>query len=117
MSLSYQRCVNAISAQWTRVDEGLGGLLPADVDAVIRQLESCGDCQNCMDVCPICSVDRPERTRMVIISDRASCAGWFPVRVVVCVSNPAPITSPYQPYLPTFDNSWLKNGNMSLADR
>lgn len=64
-----------------RVDEGLGKLLPADVDSVIRQLEGCGDCQNCMDVCPICSVDRPERNaeghyeRSAISRWLVSCAG------------------------------------------
>ncbi len=64
-----------------RMNEGLGGLLPADVDAVIRQLESCGDCQNCMDVCPICSVDRPERSaeghydRSSVMRWLVSCAG------------------------------------------
>lgn len=64
-----------------RVDEGLGNLLPADVDAVIRQLEGCGDCQNCMDVCPICSVDRPERNaeghyeRSAVSRWLVSCAG------------------------------------------
>ena len=45
-----------------RVNTGLGSSLPADVDAVIRQLENCGDCQKCLDVCPICSVDRPARS-------------------------------------------------------
>lgn len=64
-----------------RVNEGLGGLLPEDVDAVIHQLESCGDCQNCMDVCPICSVDRPERfsdghyDRSGVMRWLVSCAG------------------------------------------
>jgi formate dehydrogenase subunit beta len=64
-----------------RVNEGLGSLLPADVDAVIHQLESCGDCQNCMDVCPICSVDRPERDadshydRKDVMRWLVSCAG------------------------------------------
>ena len=64
-----------------RVNEGLGSLLPVDVDAVIRQLESCGDCQNCMDVCPICSVDRPNRSaeghydRTGIMRWLVSCAG------------------------------------------
>ncbi|OGN95302.1 MAG: hypothetical protein A2Z71_00255 [Chloroflexi bacterium RBG_13_50_21] len=64
-----------------RVDEGLGALLPADVDAVIHQLESCGDCQNCMDVCPICSVDRPDRNadghyeRSAVGRWLISCAG------------------------------------------
>jgi len=64
-----------------RVNEGLGSLLPVDVDAVIRQLESCGDCQNCMDVCPICSVDRPDRNadghydRSGVMRWLVSCAG------------------------------------------
>jgi formate dehydrogenase subunit beta len=64
-----------------RVNEGLGNLLPDNVDAVIRQLESCGDCQNCMDVCPICSVDRPERKadghyeRSSVMRWLVSCAG------------------------------------------
>jgi formate dehydrogenase subunit beta len=56
-------------------------MLPADVDAVIRQLESCGECQACMDVCPICSVDRPYRNadghydRDDVIRWLISCAG------------------------------------------
>jgi formate dehydrogenase subunit beta len=64
-----------------RVNEGLGSLLPVDVDAVIHQLESCGDCQNCMDVCPICSVDRPNRSsdghydRSGVMRWLVSCAG------------------------------------------
>jgi formate dehydrogenase subunit beta len=59
-----------------RLNEGLGSLLPVDVDSVIRQLESCGDCQTCMDVCPICSVDRPERSS-VGHYDRSSVMRWL----------------------------------------
>ena len=64
-----------------RINEGLGGLLPADLDAVVSQLESCGDCQDCMQVCPICSVDRPMRSsdghydRSDIMRWLVSCAG------------------------------------------
>jgi formate dehydrogenase subunit beta len=64
-----------------RVNEGMGSLLPDDVDAVIHQLESCGECQNCMDVCPICSVDRPDRNtdghfdRSSVMRWLVSCAG------------------------------------------
>jgi formate dehydrogenase subunit beta len=64
-----------------RVNESLGSLLPADVDAVIRQLESCGNCQACMEVCPICSVDRPYRDagghydREGVMRWLVSCAG------------------------------------------
>jgi formate dehydrogenase (coenzyme F420) beta subunit len=64
-----------------RVNEDLGNLLPADVDAVIRQLDGCGECQTCMDVCPICSVDRPYRNadgrydRTSVMRWLVSCAG------------------------------------------
>lgn len=64
-----------------RIKEGLGGILPADVDAIINQLESCSDCQDCMEVCPICSVDRPARSsdghydRSDVMRWLISCAG------------------------------------------
>jgi formate dehydrogenase subunit beta len=64
-----------------RVNEDLGSLLPADVDALIHQLEGCSDCQHCMDVCPICSVDRPRRDedghydRSGVMRWLVSCAG------------------------------------------
>ena len=59
-----------------RLNEGLGGLLPVDVDAVIHLLESCGDCEKCLDVCPICSVDRPERQNDGHY-DRAGVKKWL----------------------------------------
>ncbi len=64
-----------------RLNDSLGGLLPADVDALIHRLEACGDCQACMDACPICSVDRPERdaqghyARPAVMRWLVSCAG------------------------------------------
>jgi formate dehydrogenase subunit beta len=64
-----------------RLNAGLGSLLPADVDAMINQLENCGDCQACMQVCPICSVDRPRRDadghydRSGVMRWLVSCAG------------------------------------------
>ncbi len=36
-------------------------VLPADVNAVAKQLENCGPCQTCINVCPICSINRPRR--------------------------------------------------------
>jgi formate dehydrogenase subunit beta len=81
----HERIVSKMSERHTRtmerVNEGLGSLLPADVDAVIRQLESCGECQACLDVCPICSVDRPYRDadghydRAGVLHWLVSCAG------------------------------------------
>jgi formate dehydrogenase (coenzyme F420) beta subunit len=64
-----------------RINQGLGELLPENVDTVINQLESCGDCQKCMDVCPICSLDRPTRysdghyDRSDVVRWLVSCAG------------------------------------------
>ena len=64
-----------------RVGQHLGELLPQDVDAVIAKLESCGDCQVCMNVCPICAVDFPRRDadnhyqRESIVRWLVSCAG------------------------------------------
>ncbi len=59
-----------------RINQGLGSLLPSDVDALIRQLETCGDCQSCMQVCPICSVDSPHRDANGHY-DRASVMRWL----------------------------------------
>lgn len=44
-----------------RVARSLGESLPKDVDALVEQFQSCGDCQSCMEVCPICAVDFPQR--------------------------------------------------------
>jgi formate dehydrogenase subunit beta len=81
----HERIVSKMSERHARtmerVNQGLGSLLPADVDAVIRQLESCGECQSCLDVCPICSVDRPYRdadghyNRIGVMHWLVSCAG------------------------------------------
>jgi formate dehydrogenase subunit beta len=83
--LQHERLLSKMSERhqrtMERVNEGLGELLPAGVDALIRQLESCGDCQNCMNVCPICSVDRPVRSsdghydRSDVMRWLVSCAG------------------------------------------
>jgi len=64
-----------------RVTQGLGELLPQNVDALVDQFESCGDCRLCMDVCPICSVEFPKRgsdnryLEKDVIRWLVSCAG------------------------------------------
>ena len=83
--LMHDRMISRMAARhqrtMDRLDDTLGELLPADVDAVIRQLESCGACQSCMEACPICSVDQPTRAsdgrydRMSITRWLVSCAG------------------------------------------
>ena len=46
---------------YDRVLSGLADILPTNLDALIEQLETCTNCQECLDVCPICVVDRPHR--------------------------------------------------------
>ncbi len=83
--LQHERIVSRMAERHARlierINESLGSLLPADVDALIRQLEACGDCQACMECCPICSVVKPQRgvdghyARAGVIRWLASCAG------------------------------------------
>ncbi len=58
-----------------RVIGGLMEVLPADVDALLGQFEKCGDCQACMDACPICAASYPRR--MEGRYDREDVAGWL----------------------------------------
>jgi formate dehydrogenase subunit beta len=44
-----------------RVMKTLGDLLPRDSEQLVRQFESCGDCQRCMAACPICTAEFPRR--------------------------------------------------------
>jgi formate dehydrogenase subunit beta len=64
-----------------RVLKSLEENLPADLQDLLVQFESCGDCQACMNVCPICSVDEPRRNtdgslvREDVVNWLLSCAG------------------------------------------
>jgi len=64
-----------------RVLKGLDENLPADLQGLLLQFESCGECQACMNVCPICTVDHPrkdESGRLVredVVNWLLSCAG------------------------------------------
>lgn len=44
-----------------RLADNLDSILPRDVDALVKQFESCGDCRECFDNCPLCSTDYPSR--------------------------------------------------------
>lgn len=39
--------------------KNMASALPADLDSLLAQIESCPDGQVCLDACPICSVSRP----------------------------------------------------------
>jgi len=64
-----------------RVLESLETNLPANVQELLLQFESCEDCQACMNVCPICSVDEPRKdasgrlVREDVVNWLLSCAG------------------------------------------
>jgi CO dehydrogenase/acetyl-CoA synthase alpha subunit len=64
-----------------RLSVNLGELLPKNINDIITQFESCGPCQECMDACPICSVDFPQKDanqryqREDIMRWLISCAG------------------------------------------
>jgi len=64
-----------------RVLQSLDTNLPADLQELLQQFESCDDCQACMNVCPICSVDEPRKdangrlVREDVVNWLLSCAG------------------------------------------
>jgi formate dehydrogenase subunit beta len=64
-----------------RLADNLESILPRDVDALVEQFESCGDCRDCFDVCPMCSADYPSKDpfgryqRQQVKDWMISCAG------------------------------------------
>ena len=64
-----------------RVLKSLDEDLPTDLQELLEQFETCGDCQACMNVCPICSVAQPRKTadgklvREDVVNWMLSCAG------------------------------------------
>ena len=46
---------------WASTCERLRDILPGDVAQLVERFAACGACQECLDACPICAVDRPER--------------------------------------------------------
>jgi formate dehydrogenase subunit beta len=64
-----------------RVLKSLNEELPADLQELLLQFESCGECQACINVCPICAVDEPRKetdgrlVREDVANWLLSCAG------------------------------------------
>ncbi len=46
---------------YARTADLLGDTLPGDMQTLIDFFESCGECQKCMEACPICAVQFPQR--------------------------------------------------------
>lgn len=46
-----------------RVTQGIADSIPANIEELIAHLEACGECKECLDICPICSVDYPQRSK------------------------------------------------------
>ncbi len=44
-----------------RIEAGIGDLLPHNLEDLLAQFETCGGCKKCLDACPICYVDYPQR--------------------------------------------------------
>jgi Pyruvate/2-oxoacid:ferredoxin oxidoreductase delta subunit len=61
---------------YERVINGLADVLPRDLEALIAQLESCANCQECLEACPICVVDRPHRAEEGVYN-REDVARWM----------------------------------------
>ena len=64
-----------------RVLTGLADVLPADVGALVDQFEACGDCQSCMQACPLCTTGFPQHgadgryQTQAVMDWLVSCAG------------------------------------------
>ncbi len=64
-----------------RVLSGLAEVLPANVDVLLDQFDDCGNCQSCMDACPICTATPSHRTkegrydRQDVVEWLVDCAG------------------------------------------
>jgi formate dehydrogenase subunit beta len=59
-----------------RIVTGPAALVPAYLDALVQQLDRCGDCQKCLEACPICSV-RPIQRGPGGGYDRQEVANWL----------------------------------------
>jgi len=55
------RLVQRSESTRERITSGLAELLPQNVETLVTQLEDCGDCTTCLDVCPLCDIHYPKK--------------------------------------------------------
>ena len=80
-----ERLLDKLEARHRRTYErlitGLEGVLPHNVNELLDTFDNCGACQRCMESCPICSLEFPQRTPTGRYEQRevmhwlVSCAG------------------------------------------
>ncbi len=64
-----------------RVTQGITDIIPDTIEDLIAHLVECGECQACLEICPICSVEFPQRGKdnQYLVEDimrwMLSCAG------------------------------------------
>jgi len=44
-----------------RLADNLEGILPRNVDSLVKQFEACGECRECFESCPLCASDYPSK--------------------------------------------------------
>jgi len=64
-----------------RIRQGMADVFPMSIEQLIQTFVECGDCQKCMQVCPLCAVQTPVRSESgkylteEIVRWAESCAG------------------------------------------
>ena len=80
-TLMLSKLVERHSQTRDRVLTGLAEVLPANVEVLLDQFEDCGSCQSCMQACPICTANPPQRSkdgryeRLDVVEWLVDCAG------------------------------------------
>jgi ferredoxin len=45
-----------------RIRQGMTDVFPMSFEQLVETLVKCGDCQTCMQICPLCAVQKPIRS-------------------------------------------------------
>lgn len=55
------RLLQRSSQTRNRLFDNLAGVLPRNLDALLDHFEGCGECRDCLDVCPLCDIQYPAK--------------------------------------------------------